>query len=49
MGESMVNWILNPLGVDLGVFVVLWIGLLVILIGSVVVTIFKVLFGRKSS
>lgn len=26
----MLNWILNPFGVDLGAYVVLWIGLLII-------------------
>jgi hypothetical protein len=44
----MLSWILNPFGVDLGAYVVLWIGLLVIVIGSLVVALFKLIFGRKS-
>jgi hypothetical protein len=44
----MLSWILNPFGVDLGAYVVLWIGLLVIVIGSVAVALFKLIFGRKS-
>jgi hypothetical protein len=43
----MLNWIINPFGVDLGAYVVLWVGLLVILISSVVVAIIKTIFGRK--
>jgi len=43
----MLNWIINPFGVDLGAYVVLWVGLLVIIIGSVVVTVIKAIFGRK--
>jgi hypothetical protein len=48
MGDVMLDWILNPMGVDLGAYVVLWIGLLVIVIGSLVVAAFKYLFGRSS-
>jgi len=44
----MLSWILNPFGVDLGAYVVLWIGLLVIIIGSVMVALYKLIFGRSS-
>ena len=44
----MLGWILNPFGVDLGAYVVLWIGLLVIVIGSVAVALFKMIFRRNS-
>ena len=47
-GGNMLGWILNPFGVDLGAYVVLWIGLLVIVIGSFVVALFKLIFGRSS-
>jgi len=43
----MLNWIINPFGVDLGAYVVLWIGLLVIIVGSVVSVVIKPIFGRK--
>jgi hypothetical protein len=43
----MLNWIINPFGVDLGAYVVLWIGLLVIIVGSVVSVVIKTIFGRK--
>jgi hypothetical protein len=43
----MLNWIINPFGVDLGAYVVLWIGLLVILVGSVVGAVIKTIFGGK--
>ena len=43
----MLNWITNPFGVDLGAYVVLWIGLIVIIVGSVVGAIIKTIFGRK--
>ena len=44
----MLNWILNPFGVDLGAYVVLWIALIVILVGSFVANIFKAIFNQKS-
>ena len=44
----MLNWILNPFGVELGAYAVLWIGLLVILVGSLVSFIIKSIFGSKS-
>jgi len=43
----LLSWVLNPFGVDLGAYVVLWIGLLVIVIGSVITAIVKLVFGRK--
>lgn len=43
----MLDWILNPFGVSLGAYVVLWIGLLVILIGSVIATIVTLIRGRN--
>lgn len=45
----MLEWILNPFGVSLGAYVVLWIGLLVILIGSVIATVVTVIRGRNRS
>jgi len=44
----MLGWILNPFGVDLGAYVVLWIGLLVIVIGSFVVALLNLIFKRNS-
>jgi hypothetical protein len=44
----MLNWIFNPFGIDLGAYVVLWIGLIVIIIGSVVAALIKAIFGEKS-
>lgn len=44
----MLDWLVNPFGVDLGAYVILWIGLVVILIGSAVAALIKVIFGRKS-
>ncbi len=44
----MLDWILNPFGVDLGAYVVLWLGLIVIVIGSVIAAVVKVLFRRGS-
>lgn len=44
----MLDWILNPFGVDLGAYVVLWIGLILILIGSVIAAVVKVMFGREN-
>lgn len=46
-GGTLLSWILNPFGVDLGAYIVLWIGLLVIVIGSVITAIAKFVFGRK--
>jgi hypothetical protein len=43
----MLNWIINPFGVDLGAYVVLWIGLIVIIVGSVVSVVIKTIFGGK--
>lgn len=43
----MFEWILNPFGVDLGAYVVLWIGLVVIVVGSVVAAIIKTIGGRR--
>lgn len=42
----MLDWILNPFGVDLGAYVVLWIGLIIILIGSVIAAVVRVVFRR---
>lgn len=42
----MLDWILNPLGVDLGAYVVLWIGLIIILIGSVIAAVARVVIRR---
>ena len=44
----MLSWILNPFGVDLGAYVVLWIGLLVIIIGALAVALFNLIFKRNS-
>ena len=46
-GETLLSWVLNPFGVELGAYVVLWIALLVIVIGSVITAIAKLMFGRK--
>ena len=43
----MLDWILNPYGVDLGAYVVLWIALLVIIPVAVVVGIIKAVNGRR--
>ena len=43
----MLDWTLNPFGVPLGAYTVLWIGLLLILIGSVIAAIVKVFILRK--
>lgn len=43
----MLDWILDPFGIDLGAYVVLWIGLIVILIGSVVGAVIKIIFKRE--
>ena len=45
----MLDWILHPFGVSLGAYVVLWIGLLAILIGSVIATIVTLIQGRNRS
>jgi hypothetical protein len=41
----MFEWILNPFGVDVGAYVVLRLGLLVILIGSVIAVVITMVFG----
>lgn len=43
----MLDWIINPFGVDLGAYIVLWIALILIVIGSLVSTVIKMVFGRK--
>ena len=43
----MLDWILNPFGVSLGAYTILWIALLLILIGSVIAAIVKVFILRK--
>jgi hypothetical protein len=43
----MLDWILNPYGVDLGAYVVLWIALLIIIPVAVVVGIIKAVSGRR--
>jgi hypothetical protein len=42
----MLDWILNPFGVDLGAYVVLWIGLIVILIGSAIAAVVSMIRGK---
>lgn len=37
----MIEWILNPYGIDLGAYVVLWLGLLVIVPVAFVVGVVK--------
>ena len=42
----MLEWILNPYGIDLGAYVVLWLALLIILPIAIVVGVVKTLRGR---
>jgi len=42
----MLDWILNPFGVDLGAYVVLWIGLLLILVGSAIAAVVSLIRGK---
>jgi len=43
----MLDWILNPYGVSLGSYVILWAALAVIAVGSVIAAIVTVVFRRK--
>ena len=43
----MLDWILNPFGVSLGAYVVLWIGLLVCLVGGVIAAVVSMVRGRN--
>jgi hypothetical protein len=46
-GDVMLDWILNPYGVSLGSYVILWAALAVIAVGSVIAAIVTVVFRRK--
>ncbi len=43
----MLDWILNPFGVSLGAYAVLWIGLVVCLVGAVIATVVTMIRGRN--
>ena len=43
----MLDWILNPYGVDLGAYVVLWIALLIIIPVAVVMALVKTVRDRR--
>jgi hypothetical protein len=43
----MLDWILNPFGVSLGAYVVLWIGLLVCLVIGVIAGIVSLIRDRN--
>jgi hypothetical protein len=43
----MLDWILNPFGVSLGAYVVLWIGLLVCLVIGGIAGIVSLIRGRS--
>lgn len=43
----MLDWILNPFGVSLGAYVVLWIGLLVCLAVGVIAAVVSMIRGRN--
>lgn len=42
----MIEWILNPFGVDLGAYVVLWVALLVIVPVAIVIGVVKAFTDR---
>jgi len=43
----MLDWILNPFGVSLGAYVVLWIGLLVCLVVGVIAAVVSMVRERN--
>jgi hypothetical protein len=43
----MLDWILNPYGIDLGAYVVLWVALLVMLPVALVVGVVKAVRGNR--
>lgn len=42
----MLDWILNPFGVSLGAYAVLWVGLLLCLVGAVIATVVSLIRGK---
>lgn len=43
----MLDWILNPFGVSLGAYVILWIGLLISLFVGIVAGVISLFTSRK--
>lgn len=43
----MLDWIINPYGIDMGAYVILWVALLVIVPISAVVAIIKAMRGGR--
>jgi len=43
----MLDWILNPYGVDLGAYVILWIALLVMVPVAIIVGVVKTISERR--
>lgn len=43
----MLDWILNPFGVSLGAYVILWIGLLISLVIGIVAGVVSLFTSRK--
>jgi hypothetical protein len=42
----MLEWILNPYGIDLGAYVVLWVAMLIIIPVALIVGVVKAFSGR---
>jgi hypothetical protein len=44
---TMLDWILNPYGIDLGAYVILWIALLVMVPVAIIVGVVKTISERR--